>query len=464
MSLDNLTPKMIVNELDKYIVGQASAKKLVAIALRNRIRRMKLSEDIRREVIPKNILMIGPTGVGKTEIARRLAMISDSPFVKVEATKFTEVGYVGKNVESIIRDLVDISIANIKSKMMQEVEGRAIERVEERIAQSILPGKKEQKKQSMSDFMQMFTGQKNEEVQYQNVDYDEIQKRNELIQRIKSNELDDQEIEVEVEEEQVPSIPGLGPDMEDMGLQLGEMFSSFMPKKKKIRKMKVSQAKKVLLPIEEEKLIDKDRMIQQGIEAAQNRGIVFIDEIDKIVSRGSSSGPDVSREGVQRDLLPIVEGTTVSTKHGPVKTDFILFIAAGAFHVSKPSELIPEFQGRFPVRVELQPLTEEDFVRILVEPENALTKQYTSLLWTDDVDIKFEESGIKCLANIAFTLNEKIENIGARRLYTVIEKVLEEVSFLAPSGAAWSVSIDEDYVKNRLDKVVEDKNLREYIL
>ena len=228
--------------------------------------------------------------------------------------------------------------------------------------------------------------------------------------------------------------------------------------------MKVSQAKKVLLPIEEEKLIDKDRMIQQGIEAAQNRGIVFIDEIDKIVSRGSSSGPDVSREGVQRDLLPIVEGTTVSTKYGPVKTDFILFIAAGAFHVSKPSELIPEFQGRFPVRVELQPLTEEDFVRILVEPENALTKQYKSLLWTDDVDIKFEESGIKCLANIAFTLNDKIENIGARRLYTVIEKVLEEVSFLAPSGSAWSVSIDENYVKNRLDKVVEDKNLREYIL
>lgn len=470
MKLDDLTPKMIVKELDKYIIGQNDAKKKVSIALRNRIRRLKLNEDLKKDVIPKNILMIGPTGVGKTEIARRLAEIANAPFVKFEATRFTEVGYVGKNVESMVKELVDVSINLVKREMMEEVKDQAEIMVEERILDALVPSKKKvQNKQPLMDMLSMF-GQNN---QYVKNDYEKNEDDNEQIknrkseirEKLRNRELEDIEIEIEVEEEQKPMFGGMGQEFEDMGLQLGEMFSNMMPKKTHKRKMKISTARKVLLPIEAEKLVDQDKMQQEGIERAQNRGIIFIDEIDKITDKNEkSSGAGISREGVQRDLLPIVEGTNIITKYGPVKTDYILFIAAGAFHTTKPSDLIPELQGRFPVRVELNDLTEEDFKSILIKPQNAITKQYIELLKTDGVTIDFTEDGISSLAHVAFELNEKIENIGARRLYTVVERVLEEVSYEAPASTEYSLKIDSQYVKNRLDEVAGDENLREYIL
>jgi ATP-dependent HslUV protease ATP-binding subunit HslU len=471
MKLDDLTPKMIVKELDKYIIGQDDAKKKVAIALRNRIRRLKLKDELKKDVIPKNILMIGPTGVGKTEIARRLAEIASAPFVKFEATRFTEVGYVGKNVETMVKELVDVSINLVKKEMMEEVKGQAEVMVEERILDALVPSKKKnQNKQPLMNMLSMF-GQNN---QYVNNDYEKNneeeneQNKNrkaELREKLKNKELEDVEIEIEVEEDQKPMFGGMGQEFEDMGLQLGEMFSNMMPKKTIKRKMKISDARNVLLPIEAEKLVDQDKMQQEGMERAQNRGIIFLDEIDKITDNNEkSSGAGVSREGVQRDLLPIVEGTNIMTKYGPVKTDYILFIAAGAFHTSKPSDLIPELQGRFPVRVELNDLTEEDFKSILTKPQNAIIKQYIELLKTDGVTIEFSEDGINSLAHIAFELNEKIENIGARRLYTVVERVLEEVSYEAPSSTEYSLNIDSKYVKNRLDDVVGDENLREYVL
>ncbi|MDK2945580.1 ATP-dependent protease ATPase subunit HslU [Geotoga petraea] len=471
MKLDDLTPKMIVKELDKYIIGQDDAKKKVAIALRNRIRRLKLKDELKKDVIPKNILMIGPTGVGKTEIARRLAEIASAPFVKFEATRFTEVGYVGKNVETMVKELVDVSINLVKKEMMEDVKDQAEVMVEERILDALVPSKKKnQNKQPLMNMLSMF-GQNN---QYVDNDYEKNneeeneQNKNrkaELREKLKNKELEDVEVEIEVEEDQKPMFGGMGQEFEDMGLQLGEMFSNMMPKKTIKRKMKISDARKVLLPIEAEKLVDQDKMQQEGMERAQNRGIIFLDEIDKITDNNEkSSGAGVSREGVQRDLLPIVEGTNIMTKYGPVKTDYILFIAAGAFHTSKPSDLIPELQGRFPVRVELNDLTEEDFKSILTKPQNAIIKQYIELLKTDGVTIEFSEDGINSLAHIAFELNEKIENIGARRLYTVVERVLEEVSYEAPSSTEYSLNIDSKYVKNRLDDVVGDENLREYVL
>ncbi|PNR93796.1 ATP-dependent protease [Petrotoga sp. HWH.PT.55.6.1] len=466
--IDELTPKKVVEKLDNYIIGQKEAKKQVAIALRNRIRRLSLSEDVRKDVIPKNILMIGSTGVGKTEIARRLAEVANAPFVKVEATRFTEVGYVGKNVESMVRELVDSSVNMVKKEMMEEVKDKAQRLVEERIVEVLVPSKKRAKAQpSFMDVMQLF----NQNAEYsQNKDYDENEdenirrRREELLEKLRKGELEDVEIEVEVEEQSSPMFAGLGPELEDMGIQFGEMFQNLMPKKKKRRRMKISEARKVLEPIESEKLIDQDKLIQEGLSRAENRGIIFIDEIDKITSKGVSSGPDVSREGVQRDLLPIVEGTTVMTKYGSISTDYILFIAAGAFSEAKPSDLIPELQGRFPIRAELSDLTKEDFIRILTQPKNAILKQYQYLLETDGVRIEFTEDGVERMANIAFELNEKVENIGARRLYTVVEKVLEEVSFEAPASGEWELKIDSNYVDLRLGKVYGDEDLREYIL
>jgi ATP-dependent HslUV protease ATP-binding subunit HslU len=466
--IDELTPKKVVEKLDNYIIGQKEAKKQVAIALRNRIRRLALQEDVRKDVIPKNILMIGSTGVGKTEIARRLAEVANAPFVKVEATRFTEVGYVGKNVESMVRELVDSSVNMVKKEMMEEVKDKAQRLVEERIVEVLVPSKKRAKAQpSFMDVMQLF----NQNAEYsQNKDYDENEdenirrRREELLEKLRKGELEDVEIEVEVEEQSSPMFAGLGPELEDMGIQFGEMFQNLMPKKKKRRRMKISEARKVLEPIESEKLIDQDKLIQEGLSRAENRGIIFIDEIDKITSKGVSSGPDVSREGVQRDLLPIVEGTTVMTKYGSISTDYILFIAAGAFSEAKPSDLIPELQGRFPIRAELSDLTKEDFIRILTQPKNAILKQYQYLLETDGVRIEFTEDGVERMANIAFELNEKVENIGARRLYTVVEKVLEEVSFEAPASGEWELKIDSNYVDLRLGKVYGDEDLREYIL
>jgi len=467
--IDELTPKKVVEKLDNYIIGQKEAKKQVAIALRNRIRRLALQEDVRKDVIPKNILMIGSTGVGKTEIARRLAEVANAPFVKVEATRFTEVGYVGKNVESMVRELVDSSVNMVKKEMMEEVKGKAQKLVEERIVEALVPSKKKTKAQpSFMDVMQLF----NQNAEYsQNKGYDEKEdenirrRREELLEKLRNGELEDVEIEIEVEEQSTPMFAGLGPELEDMGIQFGEMFQNLMPKKKKRRRMKISEARKVLEPIESEKLIDQDKLIQEGINRAENSGIIFIDEIDKVTSTGgSASGPDVSREGVQRDLLPIVEGTTVVTKYGSISTDYILFIAAGAFSEAKPSDLIPELQGRFPIRAELSDLTKEDFIRILTQPKNAILKQYQYLLQTDGVKIEFTEDGIERMANIAFELNEKVENIGARRLYTVVEKVLEEVSFEAPASGEWELKIDSNYVDLRLGKVYGDEDLREYIL
>jgi len=463
---NELTPKKIVAELDKYIIGQTEAKKLVAIALRNRIRRLSLDEEIRKDVIPKNILMIGPTGVGKTEIARRLAEIANAPFVKVEATRFTEVGYVGKNVETMVRELVDNSINMVKKEMMEEVKEKAQRAVEERIVEALVPSKKKKQQASFTDMFQVFTqpSQFERDKNVREEDESLFRKREEVLQKLRNKELEDVEIEIELEEQASPLFVGLGPEFEDMGIQFGEMFESLMPKKKKKRRMKVSEARRILEPIEAEQFIDQDRLFQEGLDRAQNQGIVFIDEIDKVVSKGSPSGPDVSREGVQRDLLPIVEGTTVLTKYGPVKTDYILFIAAGAFSDSKPSDLIPELQGRFPIRAELSPLTKEDFVRILTQPKNAILKQYQYLLKTDGVDVVFTEDGIDRMADIAYEVNEKVENIGARRLYTIVEKVLEEISYEAPASGQWEVKVDKNYVDLRLGDIVLNEDLREFIL
>ncbi len=460
IKIDELTPKEIVKELDKYIVGQGEAKKSVSVALRNRIRRMKLSEDLQRDVIPKNILMAGPTGVGKTEIARRLAQLSGSPFVKVEVTRYTEVGYVGKSVESIIRDLVEASVNTVKSEMMTTVEKEAGAAVEERILDSIVP--ESVKKPNQPGFFNLFQNQQQTSISPE-VRKEALSRRDEMRERLRSGTLEDMEIEIEVEDSApvMPMIGGMG--MEEMGVDLQDMFGNMFPKKMKRKKVKIKDARRLLMPAESEKLIDKDRMIQDALERAQYRGIVFLDEFDKIVSSGSKSGADVSREGVQRDLLPIVEGTTVNTKYGLVKTDYILFIAAGAFHMAKPSDLIPEIQGRFPIRVELDDLSEEDFKRILVEPQNSLTKQYVALLETEGVQIRFTDDGLSEIAKLAHDVNEKQENIGARRLYTLIEKLMEEVSFDAPDVES-PVVVDRGYVTDKLGKIVRNEDLSSYIL
>ncbi|PZC52838.1 MULTISPECIES: ATP-dependent protease ATPase subunit HslU [unclassified Mesotoga] len=457
--LDDLTPKRIVEELDKYIVGQEKAKRAVAVAMRNRIRRQKLPEDMRRDVIPKNILMMGPTGVGKTEIARRLAELTGSPFTKVEATRFTEVGYVGKNVESIIRELVEVGVTMVKQEKMSEVEGKATYQVEERILESLVPGP-QSKGSGTRNILELFQGQQQPKPSQEEVD--RIRNRREdYRERLRSGDLEELEIEIELEDQSQPMI--MIPGMEDMGIDMSGVLGGMVPKKTKRRRMRIADARRTLLPLEAEKLLDMDKVVAEAIERVENRGIVFIDEIDKITFRSGSHGPDVSREGVQRDLLPIIEGTTVTTKHGQIRTDYILFIAAGAFHTAKPSDLIPEFQGRFPIRVELDALTQKDFLRILVEPKNAITKQYAALLETEGVRVVFEEDGLREIAKVSHNLNEKIENIGARRLYTVVEKVLEETSFNAPEVPE-ELIIDRKYVDDKIGEIAADEDLSAFIL
>jgi len=441
-----LTPRRIVEELDKYIIGQHRAKRAVAIALRNRWRRQKLPPELRDEVLPKNILMIGPTGVGKTGIARRLAKLAKAPFLKVEASKFTEVGYVGRDVESMVRDLTEIAINMVKKEHMEKVKNKARQLAEERLLDLLLP--------RPTGFR---VAEKDDGERY-------TETREKLRQQLREGKFDERYVDIEVKEKVVPFgvISGVG--LEEIEIQMREMLSSFFPDKPKRRKVKVREAIEILTQEEADKLIDIEKVTKEAIKRTEQTGIIFIDEIDKIASRDSAHGPDVSREGVQRDLLPIVEGTTVNTKHGPVRTEHILFIAAGAFHIAKPSDLIPELQGRFPIRVELDPLDKEDFVRILTEPDNALIKQYTALLSTEGVEIEFTEDAIDEIATIAFTVNERTENIGARRLHTVLEKLLEDISFEAPEKKGQHITIDRVYVRERLSDIVKDEDLSRYIL
>ena len=455
-----LTPKEIVAELDKYIVGQKEAKKAVAVALRNRWRRQRLPEDMRDEVAPKNIIMIGPTGVGKTEIARRLAKLVRAPFLKVEATKFTEVGYVGRDVESIIRDLVEIAVNMVKEEKIKEVEERARELAYERLAEIMVP-EPQTPQQSIQSLFDVFLPSPKSEPQAERELSRVKDERNRVKKLLKEGKLDEETVEIAVTVERPGiNVIGLGAGAEN----IQEMLSSILPKPKKLRKMKVKEALRYLTQEEAQKLIDMDEVIREAIDRVENQGIVFIDEIDKVAARSGGRGPDVSREGVQRDLLPIVEGSKVSTKYGLVRTDHILFIAAGAFHIAKPSDLLPELQGRFPIRVELKPLTKEDFVRILTEPKNALTKQYKALLETEGVEIEFTPDGIEEIARIAEEANTKAENIGARRLHTVMEKLLEELSFNAPEMKGQKVVIDREYVREKLSRVIEDEDLTKYIL
>lgn len=445
--MDNLTPRKIVEELDKYIIGQNKAKKAVAIAMRNRWRRQRLAPELRDEVLPKNIIMIGPTGVGKTEIARRLSKLANAPFVKVEASKFTEVGYVGRDVESMVRDLTEISVGIVKSEHIEKVQEKATMLAEERVLDLLLPQQKSVRGLN-SD--------------YEKERYKETRER--LRIQLREGKLDNRYVDIEVKEKIIPFgvVSNIG--LEDLEINLKEMLGNFLPEKPKRKKVKVSEALVILQQEEANKLIDMDKVTKEAITRVEQTGIIFIDEIDKIASKGHSHGPDVSREGVQRDLLPIVEGTTVTTKYGPVRTDHILFIAAGAFHMSKPSDLIPELQGRFPIRVELEPLGKEEFVRILTEPNNALIKQYTALLSTEDVILEFTEDSIDEIASIAAYVNEKTENIGARRLHTVLEKLLEDVSFEAPERKNGKLVIDRQYVRDKLSDIVKDEDLSRYIL
>lgn len=471
---DLMTPRQIVEELDRYIIGQKKAKRAVAVALRNRFRRERLALEIRDEVIPKNILMIGPTGVGKTEVARRLAKLAQAPFIKVEATKYTEVGYIGRDVETMIRDLMEIAIRMVETERMKEVEDKAEEAAVERLVEHLSPSSTNEKAKVINPFQTLFSGMAGMQPPVADRDTDtekkteaeSLREAEELRAKLKSGQLDDTYVELELEESAAPGISVLGPNgLDEMGMNMGEILGGILPKRKKSRKLKISEAKAVLAQEEARKLIDSDEVKKEAKERVERRGIVFLDEVDKIAGRSrSGGGPDVSREGVQRDILPIVEGSTVNTKHGPVKTDHILFIAAGAFHLSKPSDLIPELQGRFPIRVELESLTREDFERILTEPENALTRQYTALLATEDVELEFTGDGVKEMADIAQRVNESTENIGARRLHTILEKVLEEISFEAPELEVSKVVVDAKFVRQRLSDVVEDKDLSRFIL
>jgi len=450
--MQQMTPREIVQELDKHIIGQDSAKRSVAIALRNRWRRSCVDESLRNEITPKNILMIGPTGVGKTEIARRLAKLANAPFLKVEATKFTEVGYVGRDVESIVRDLMDIAVKMLREQEMNKVRHRAEDAAEERILDILLPPPR--------------GGGFGFNAEGENVDSDkDTATRQKFRKKLREGDLDDKEIEVEV------SVPAMGveimapPGMEEMTSQLQGMFANLGGGRKKSRKLPIRQAKKHLIDEEAARLINEDEIKARALEAVEQNGIVFLDEMDKIAKRGEhGGGADVSREGVQRDLLPLVEGSTVTTKYGMVKTDHVLFIASGAFHVAKPSDLIPELQGRFPIRVELEALTAEDFVRILTEPDASLTEQYSALLETEDVTLQFTADGIKRIAEIAFQVNERTENIGARRLHTVMERLLEEISFAAADRGGETVLIDVKYVDERLGELAKDEDLSRYIL
>ena len=448
----SLTPKEIVAELDKFIVGQNKAKRAVAIALRNRWRSQQLVEDIRDEVAPKNILMIGPTGVGKTEIARRLARLAKSPFIKVEASKYTEVGYVGRDVESMVRDLVELSKNMVQVEMEKEVQEKARTLAEEKLIDLLLPPPPGHSRPQDDPGMDELGKQ-----HYDNT-------REKFSQYLKEGRFDERMVEVETQEKSSPAVEVFGAGMEDMGNNIKDMLGSLMPKKTKQKKMKVPDAFKVLCRQEAEKLIDHDKATQEALERTEQSGIIFIDEIDKIAGRQGTQGPDVSREGVQRDLLPIVEGSSINTRYGIVKTDHILFIAAGAFHSSKPSDLIPEFQGRFPIRVELDSLTKDDFVRILTEPDNALVKQYIALLNTEKVKLEFTEDAIREIAQMSATVNERTENIGARRLQTIIEKLLEDISFDAPDLSGQTLKLDAEKVRKKLEDIVQDEDLSRYIL
>ncbi len=451
--MDNLTPKKIVEELDKYIIGQHEAKKAVAIAMRNRWRRQQLTGDLKDEVLPKNIIMIGPTGVGKTEIAKRLAKLSQAPFTKVEASKFTEVGYVGRDVESMIRDLTGLAVNMVKAEQMEKVLRKAQELAEERVLDLLLPPIRPERRTATVE-ADTVTDEKDR--------YRET--REKLRSQLKKGQLDSRYIDLEVREKVVPFgvISNIG--MEELEINLKEMMGSLIPEKSKRKKVRIPEAMRIIAQEEANKLIDMDRVIRQAIERTEQNGIIFIDEIDKIASKGTAHGPDVSREGVQRDLLPIVEGSAVTTKHGTVRTDHILFIAAGAFHAAKPSDLIPELQGRFPIRVELNSLGKDEFLRILQEPRNALIKQYVALIGTEGVVIKFKEDSIEEIASIAAEVNDKTENIGARRLHTVLEKLLEDISFEAPDRKNGQLVITAKYVKEKLSSIVKDEDLSRYIL
>ncbi|SFG50162.1 ATP-dependent HslUV protease ATP-binding subunit HslU [Desulfotomaculum arcticum] len=464
----SLTPKEIVNELDKYIVGQHDAKRAVAIALRNRYRRSLLPEDLIDEVLPKNILMIGPTGVGKTEIARRLAKLVNAPFIKIEATKFTEVGYVGRDVESMVRDLLETSIRMVRQEKMTQVEEKAGKMAEERIIELLAPLPSQDK--TMRNPLEMLFGGARQPEQTEEKQYDQMAsrirfERETLREKLAKGELEKETVEIEVEDNKPPIMEVFtGSGVEEMGINIGDMMGNLFPKKKHRRRVTVSEARRILTQQEAQKLIDMEEVITSAVYQAENNGIIFLDEIDKIAVREGGGGPDVSRGGVQRDILPIVEGSTVMTKYGPVRTDHILFIAAGAFHMSKPSDLIPELQGRFPIRVELSNLTREDFLQILVEPKNSLIRQYIELLRTEGLEVNFSQNSLEKIAEIAYTVNEHTENIGARRLHTIMEKLFEEISFNAPDMKGSEFTIDEQYVTNKLDMVVKDRDLSRYIL